>query len=111
VVIAVIAVGMMQVAIDEIIDMIAMRHRVMPASGAMAMIGGVSVAGMGLATARIVSRNFNRMLMDGTVCGSVVQMAIMKIIDMPVVLDAGMTTTCTMDMIVIGLTIRHSKTP
>lgn len=42
VILAVIAVGVVQVAIDQVIDMVAMRHRFMPATRAADMVGSMA---------------------------------------------------------------------
>jgi hypothetical protein len=81
-IVAVIAVRMMQVAVDQIVDMIAMRHRLMPAAGTMHMSRIVSGAAMiGRAHVGIDSRYFDHMLVD-VIPVHMMKMPIVEIIDM-----------------------------
>ncbi len=64
-IVAMIAVRMVEMSIDQIVDMVAMGNRFMTAARPMDM-GGVMAAAMviGGATLRIGRRNLNRMLVD-----------------------------------------------
>jgi hypothetical protein len=86
VIIAMVAMLMMQPAIDEIIHMVAMRHLLMPAAGAMDMPRFVPfMAVLRRAAVRVLGCHFNDMLLD-LVTFLVVQMSIMQIVDMIAVL-------------------------
>lgn len=64
-IVAVVAVRVMQMAVDEVIDMVAMRHRLMPATGAMNVIAGMGPAGVRRGTAaRIRRRHIERVFFD-----------------------------------------------
>jgi hypothetical protein len=103
VVIAVIAVRMVQVAIDEIIDVVPMRHGFVTARRA------VNVARLMAATVVIRSAlvgifriDRERMLVD-VIAVHVMQMAVVQIVDMIVVLDRRMPTVRAVLMVVVGV--------
>jgi hypothetical protein len=103
VVVAVIAVRMVQVAIDEIIDVVPMRHGFVTARRA------VNVARLMAATVVIRSAlvgifriDRERMLVD-VIAVHVMQMAVVQIVDMIVVLDRRMPTVRAVLMVVIGV--------
>ena len=77
-----IAVRVMQMAGDAVIDMITVRHRLMAATRAMHMAGLMAAAAMvGCTAVRIVAGYLDHMLVD--MAGMrVVQMAVMQIVDM-----------------------------
>ena len=60
--------GMVEMTIDEVVDMIPMGHRLVPAAGAVLM-AGVVVAVIGPATRRIRAADFDRMLIDMVTVG------------------------------------------
>lgn len=75
---------MVQAAIDQIIDMIAMRHRLVPAAGAVDMAAIVRAgAAVGVAGADADHMFINMVAMH------MVQMAIVQIIDMAIMGDGG----------------------
>jgi len=89
-VIAMIAVWMVQVAIDEIVDVIAVRHGFVPAAGAVHMVGSVCTAGMLRgAGGGIVCSNGNDVFIY-MIAMRMMQVAVMQIIDMPVMQHCGM---------------------
>ena len=60
-----IAVGTVQVAIDEIIDMVTMRHRLVPTTGAVLMTDLVTAAIMvGRAALRVLRTDFQDMVLN-----------------------------------------------
>jgi hypothetical protein len=81
-IVAMIAVRVMQMAGDAVIDMITVRHRLMAATRAMHMAGLMAAAAMvGCTAVRIVAGYLDHMLVD--MAGMrVVQMAVMQIVDM-----------------------------
>jgi hypothetical protein len=110
-----IAVGMMQVAIDEIIDVIAVRHGFMTVSRPMHVAGRMPAARMPrCAGIGVLRRHLDRVLID--VSGvHVMQMAVMKIIDMIAVLDRCMSAPGTMPMGVVVMmgqfAVGHGSSP
>lgn len=85
VIIAVVAMRMVQVSINEIVDMAAVRDGFVAASGTVLVIGIVTVAAMiGRARIRIFRRHFDYVLID-VIAMRVMQMPVMQIIDMIIV--------------------------
>lgn len=75
-----VAVRMMQAAIDEIVDVITMRHRLVPATGTMHMVGLVAGGAMlGRATVRIALRHFDHVLVD-MIDVRMMQVSVMQIV-------------------------------
>ena len=88
-VVAVITVRMMQPAIDQIIDVIGVRDRLMTTAGTMNMV--CFVAGMPefwRTAIWVLSAHLNRVLLDD-VAVLMVQMTVVKVVDMVAVLDRG----------------------
>jgi hypothetical protein len=82
VIVAMIAVRVMQVACDAVIDMIAVRYRLMATTRAMHMAGLVTAAAMlGCAAVRVVAGYLDHVLVDMPGM-RVVQMTVMQIVDM-----------------------------
>jgi ketopantoate hydroxymethyltransferase len=85
VIVTVIAVRMVQMAADAIIDMVAMGHCLVTAARAMHMTGFVTAAAMISGTnIRVRGRHFDHMLIDMPFM-RMVQMAVMQIVDMTLV--------------------------
>jgi hypothetical protein len=98
VIVAMLAMLMMQPAIDEIIHMVPMRHRLVSAAWAMDMPGFVPfMAVLRRAAVRVLGGHVNDMLLD-LVAFLVVQMSIMQIIDMIAVLHPEVTAIRAMMM-------------
>jgi hypothetical protein len=93
-IVTMIAVGMVQVALDEIIDMVAMGYGLVPTIGAMFVRDSVTTAiVVGCAALRVLRTDFQDMLLDqrgATGPNRMMQVAIVKVIDMSAVFDAGM---------------------
>ncbi|CAN1722515.1 protein of unknown function [Hyphomicrobium sp. 1Nfss2.1] len=86
-IIAVIAVRMMQMTVDQIVDVIAMRYSLVSAAWAMLMPGLVPHAAMLRRTpVGILTRHFDHMLID-VIAVHVMQVAVVQVIDMIAVLD------------------------
>jgi hypothetical protein len=103
VIITVVAVGMVQVTVDEIIHMVAMRDRFVTAARSMNVSSIMSGAAMvGRATIRIIVAHFNAMFvyMIGV---RMVKMAIMEIIHMAAVPDGNVTASGSMRVGVVGV--------
>lgn len=89
-IVAVITMGMVQVAVHEIAHMIAMGHRLVAAAGAMDMTGLVAAAiVLRRALIGIGGAHLDHMFVDMVPVG-MVEMAVMQIVHMVAVLDRGM---------------------
>jgi hypothetical protein len=93
-----IAMRMMQSSAHEVIDMVAMRHRFVPAGRAML----VRAARLRRALYRVGSIDRDDMLID-MVLMHVMEMAIMEIIDVALMADRRMPTVGTMLVDVVGM--------
>lgn len=86
-VVAVIAVGMMKVIANEVVDMVAVGHGLVPAARAVNMPGFMAFPGMNRCTRiRIGRTDVNHMLVD-MVAVRVMEMTVVKIVDMVAVTD------------------------
>jgi hypothetical protein len=103
VVIAMVPVGMMEVAIDQVIDVIAVRYGFVPASRA---VDVARVMGAAIVVRRTLIRVFcadlERVFVD-VIAMRMVQMSIMQVIDVVAMPDGGMSAVCTMLVIVMGM--------
>jgi hypothetical protein len=98
-IVAMVAVRMVQPPIDEIIDMVAMRNRLVPA------IRSVNVAGatdLRRAMYRIRIAHFDGMLVH-MIAVHMMQVTIVKIINMAVVTNCGMSASGPVLMLMIGV--------
>jgi hypothetical protein len=86
VVVAVVAVGMVQVLVHQIVDMVAMRDRLVPAAGAV-LVGTLHFR---RAARRIGRVDADHVLVD-VIAMHVVQMAVMQIVDVAVMADCQVT--------------------
>ncbi|APA90320.2 hypothetical protein BJG93_32410 (plasmid) [Paraburkholderia sprentiae WSM5005] len=101
VVVAVIAVRMVQVAVDEIVDVIAMRHRFMAAPRSV-NVARVMAAAARRALVRIFGAHFKPVLVY-MIAVRVMQMTVMQLINMIVVLDRSMSAVRAMLMVVVSV--------
>ena len=114
-IVAVIAVWMMQVAVDQIIDVVAVRDRLVAASWAMNMAGLVPRARVSRrAPVGILRRHFYDMFIDVTRM-HVMQVTIVQIVHMITVLHGRMAASGTMLVVVVGVVgqfaVCHRKPP
>jgi hypothetical protein len=95
VVVAVVAMRMMQVAVDQIVDVITMRHRLMSAPGPVLVSRLMAFAAvLGRAAIWVLCRYVDHVLVD-MVCVRVMQMPIVQIVDMVAVAHGRMAATGT----------------
>ena len=95
---------MVQMTVHQVIDVVAVRHRFMPAAGAVDMAGRVAAAGVGRrAGIGIGGRHRQRMLFDGAGGRGVVQVAVVQEIDVPLVLDGRVAAASAVLMSVVGV--------
>ena len=105
VVVAVIAVGMVQPALDQIIDMIVVRHRFMTTVRSMNMLRLMArMAKRRRAAIRIRGTDLDRMLFDD-VALLMVQVAVMKVVDVIAVLDRGVAAARSVPMRMVGMDV------
>ncbi len=96
-----VAVREMQVAVDEVADVIAMRDRFVSAAGTMHMAGFVSGAFVGRRTADGIDVGyFDNVFVDVSVM-HVMQVAIMQVIDVVAMTHRGVAAARTVGMVVI----------
>jgi hypothetical protein len=93
---------MMQMALDEVVDVVTMRNCGMSATRSVHMVHGMTAARMPVgARPWIRCVDFNRVLFHDTGSCLVVQMAIMQVIDMVSMFDGRMPTLGAVNMVVI----------
>lgn len=93
----------MQVSIDQIIDVVTVRYRFVPAPWTVNMLWPVTRAHMPIrACIRIVGRDFHFMLIHVPLV-HMVQMPIVQVVDMVAVLDRGVSAARPMLMAMIGV--------
>ena len=95
-VVAVVAVGVVQLAGDEVVDVVAVRDGRVPAVGAMDVIGVVALASV-CAAVRMLIVDGDDVLIDVVAVG-VVQMAVVHVIDVTFVSDREVTAVRTVLM-------------
>lgn len=106
-VIAVVAMRMVQVAVDQIVDVIAVRDWFVPAARPVDMVLGVAIAGMGgSAIGRIGAVDRKNMLFDAG-WRHMVQVAIVQIVGVAIMLDALVSTTRTMIVVMVWMSMCH----
>ncbi len=97
-----VAVRMVQVIANQVVEMIAVRHHFMPASGAVTMLTIVTAAGMLRGAAvRIPRVHRNHMFNDAAIRLLMMQVAVVQEIDMAVMLDRGVAAAGSMLVIVV----------
>ncbi len=103
--IAMISMGIMQVAVYQITDVVSMRHRLMSTPGTMHMIVGMAVAFMPSRTPRRVLIVHRQHVLVVVIPMGMVQVAVMEIVHMTVVPNRRMPTIRSMFVIVILMLI------
>ena len=93
-IVTMIAVGMVQVAIDEKIDMVTVRHRLVPTTGAVLVTDLVAAAIMvRRAALRVLRTDFQDMVLNerrASGANRMMEVAVVEVIDMVDVFDDGM---------------------
>jgi hypothetical protein len=96
---------MVQVTIDEVVDVIPVRHRFVPATGAVDVIGGMAGARVvGRAVGWILVADRERVLVDVVVV-DVVEVPVVQKVDVALVLDGGVPTAVAVGVgvVLVGL--------
>lgn len=105
-VVAVAIVLVVQVAIDQVIDMVAVRDRRVPASRTVHVVGRVGRAGMSAgAGGWVMSRDLQDMLFDRPVEGRVMQVSIVEVVDMSIMFDCRMPAVFSVDMVMVFVVV------
>ena len=98
-----IAMRMMEVAADAVIDMVGMRNRLVAAAGTMDMTGLVAAAAMvRCAVVGVVAGHLDHVLVD-MILMRMVEVAIVQIVDMTAVAHSGVATTRPMLVSMVGM--------
>lgn len=101
VIVAVVAVRVMQVAFDEVVDVVAVRHGLVPAARTVHVARLVRIARVpGRAARRIRSPDGDGVLAD-VVAVHVMEMAVVKVVDVSFVAHRGVAAAFAMDVVVI----------
>lgn len=96
-------VRVVQVAVDQVVDMVAMRHGLVAATGAVNMVGSMAAAGVARRTERRIRRIAGDHMLVDVVAVDVVQVAIMQIVDVAIVPDRRVTAAGAVDVRVVGM--------
>ena len=108
-VIAVVTVWMVQASVNEIVDVVAVGHGFVATPRSMHVPRFLAAARMQRRAAiGVLVGNLNHMLDDRSVFAGVVQVTIMKIVDMVAVLNTGVLTIGTVLVIVVLVNVTHS---
>jgi len=103
-VIAVTIMRMVQVTVNQVVDVIAMRYRLVPATRTVDMVGVVMPAGMiRRALNRVLIAHGDRVLLDRAVFALVVQMTVVQVVDVAVVLDRDVAARRAVGVVVRGV--------
>lgn len=108
--VAVVAVRVVQLAVDEVVDVVAVRDRVVAAAGAVDVVGGMSVGRLGVL--RGVGRvDGDRVLVD-VVLMRMMQMTVVNVVDVALVADGRVPAARAVHVVVVGMgdVIAHGHT-
>jgi len=107
------AMGEVQMAGDQIIDMVSVRHGLMSAVRAMAMSGLMPLAAMGGGASHRVLRGDTKPMFIDMVAMRMMKMSVMEIIDVTVMEDGQMPTvrSVLMPVMLMDGMIAHRGTP
>jgi len=98
-----VAMRVMKMAIDKVVDVIAVRHRRVTATRSVHMAGLVATAVVvRRAAVRIFRADFESVLVD-MIAMRVVQVTVMQVVDMVAMSDGGVATVRTVLMVVMGV--------
>lgn len=103
-VVAVIAMGMVQMPVDEVIHVIAMGYRFVPTPGSVHVTGSVPAAFVfGGACVCVRVADFDDVFFNGAIGVLMVQVTVVQVVGMAFVIHGGMTTLLTVLVLVIGM--------
>lgn len=102
-IVAVVAVRMVQVALDEVVHVVAVGHGFVAAPRAVLVVGGVAVAVVvRSACIGILRADLDRMLVIVALVG-VMEVAVVQIVDVTVVFDGSVPAAGAVDMLVVWM--------
>jgi hypothetical protein len=109
--VAVVAVGMVQVAVHQVIGMVAVRHGFVTAAGTVTVTLIVSTAVMGRRAVAGIGSTHRQHVLVHMVALNVVQVPVMQVVCMAVVLDGGMAAAGAVLVAVVRVlfTVAHRK--
>ena len=111
-IVTVIAVRMMQVTVDEIVNVISMRHSLMTATRTVDVIRIVATAGVGGgASVRVGVTHFHHVLFHLAILTNVMKVPVVQVVDVVAVLNAGVLAVGSVLVIVVFVTIAHRLSP
>ena len=100
--------GMMEVTIDQVIDVVAVRYGFMTASGTVHMVRRMATARVsGRAGIGIHIADFHDVFLDLAVVANVMQVPVMQVVNMVAVLDAGVLAVGSVSVIVVFVNSAH----
>lgn len=100
VVVAVVAVGVVEAAVDEVVDVVAVGHRFMSAAGTVVVPFATGVA-RGNAPVGVALGHFEGVLFHRAVGILVVEVAVVEVVEVIAVLDRGMAAAGAVTMVVV----------
>ena len=107
-----VAMRVMQMTIDKIIDVIAMRNRLVAATGPVHVVLGMTAALMCWGADGGIDRRHRQLMLLHTAIGvDVMQMPIVQVVDMTIVFQAGVFAVRAVLMIMIGVQVSHAEIP
>ncbi len=107
-----VAVRMMQMTIDKIIDVIAVRNRLVAAAGAVDVLCVMTAAAMLRRAGRWVGRRNRQLMLLHTAIGiDVVQVPVVQVVDVTIMLQTGVFAIRAVLVIVIGVQVSHAESP
>lgn len=108
-----VAVGVMQVPVDQVVDVIAVGHRLMPAARAVHVVGRVRAAAVvGRAAVRVDVGHLDAMLLDHVALFGMVEVPIVQVVDVILVLNGDVAAVWTMlvaTVVVMIMKVRHKR--
>lgn len=111
-VIAVTVVGMVEMAVHQVASVVTVRNGLVATTGSVHVVRGMAAAVvMRSATVRVLRRDFDGMMLDGTAVFLMVKVPIVQVIDVISMLDGGMTAALSVVVVVMIAMMTHDETP
>jgi len=107
VVVAVVAVRVVEAALDDVIDMVAVGNRLVPAAGTMEVMIGVREVVYGSTSIGVLRRDLQCMFLNGSIFILMMEVTGVDKIDVVSMLYLGVATACAVDVIVGFVGVRR----